>query len=275
MHPHVRILGGQSSCRLELRLARGQRETRRDRVAEPAPAVPALDEFLALFVAGGRAVAQLFGTIRIHEHFAGDQPHVLRGSRLEDRVGGVRVHGAEYQRRRRAVLEQLIDKDGSDFLCIRLVGESHLSRKCVSMQPVEQLFAVGCDNVDLRIVHVAVNEPRHDQFARAVLDVRIAGQRPHEFAGLAEFSNQTVFDNQQPVLEPCYGFVVVLLAGIGKTVKDGTAKSRTHTRQGSSRSTLSSSACSSQFGRSPALSITRNSCPASSAINGMCHVPRR
>ena len=64
------------------------------------------------------------------------------------------------------------------------------------MQPVEQLFAVGSDNVDLRIVDVTIYESRYDQFAGEILDARIAGQCPQEHVSLAEFGNQTVLHDK-------------------------------------------------------------------------------
>src|SRR5210317_2153714 len=99
--------------------------------------MPALDELLAVLVARCRTVAQRLGAIRIHEYLAGDQAHVFCGSRLENGIRRVRMHGAEYQRRRRAVFEELIDEDRGDLTCIRLVRESHLPGKRISVQPVE------------------------------------------------------------------------------------------------------------------------------------------
>ena len=84
------------------------------------------------------------------------------------------MHGTEYQRRRRTVPDKFIDEDRGNLARISLIRESHLPRECVSVKPVEQLFAVRRDRVNLRIVHVAVYEPRHDQLAGVVLDTDIA-----------------------------------------------------------------------------------------------------
>ena len=43
------------------------------------------------------------------------------------------------------------------------IGELALCRKRIAVQPVDQLLAVGTDNLRLRVVHVQINETRHDQ----------------------------------------------------------------------------------------------------------------
>ena len=48
------------------------------------------------------------------------------------------------------------------------VAKRGLGGKGILLQPLEQLLAVGGDDVDLRVVHVAVDEARHDQVAGPV-----------------------------------------------------------------------------------------------------------
>src|SRR3546814_8781193 len=61
----------QRTGRLELRLARSDREARRHGVELAPAAVPALDERLRLGVAARGAVAERGGRVAVHHHLAG------------------------------------------------------------------------------------------------------------------------------------------------------------------------------------------------------------
>ena len=50
------------------------------------------------------------------------------------------------------------------------VAEAGLGGEGVLLEPFQQLLAVGGDDVDLRVVHVAVDEARHDQVPGVGLD---------------------------------------------------------------------------------------------------------
>ena len=58
----------------------------------------------------------------------------------------------------------------------RAIGMALFGRKGVALQPVEQRAAVARDHVELRAVHMGVDEPRQDQPA-AVIDALPAGVR--------------------------------------------------------------------------------------------------
>ena len=72
LQPAVGMLGQERSGCLELGLARGHGEARRDGVAEPALAVPARDQRLAVVVAALRRVAQALGPV-VHHDLAGER----------------------------------------------------------------------------------------------------------------------------------------------------------------------------------------------------------
>ena len=86
------------------------------------------------------------------------------------------MHGTEYQCRGRAILEQFVDEQVGDPSRVSRVREFHFPRECIAMQPVQQLLAVRGYDVELRVVDVTVDEPRHDQLAGMVLDSRIRRQ---------------------------------------------------------------------------------------------------
>ena len=56
---------------------------------------------------------------------------------------------------------------------VRAVGVARLGGKGVRRQPVEQLAAVAGDDVDLRAVHVAVDEARHDRVPAPIDDLGV------------------------------------------------------------------------------------------------------
>ena len=50
-------------------------------------------------------------TVTVHQYLAGNQPHVAGRGRLEHGIRGMCVYGREYQRRGRAVADQLVDEN--------------------------------------------------------------------------------------------------------------------------------------------------------------------
>ncbi|MNV93109.1 hypothetical protein D3C71_1877590 [compost metagenome] len=81
----------------------GGRKTRRDGIAQPLLAVPALNQFAGLAVALLRGFQQFLRRMAVHHHLAGDQPHIQRRRLTEQRFNRLRMHGAEHQRRGGAV----------------------------------------------------------------------------------------------------------------------------------------------------------------------------
>ena len=101
------MLALERAGRVELRGRGRHREARRDRVGQPAVAVPARDQRLRLVVAALRGVEQRRRRVAVHQHLAGDQAQVERARLLEQHVGRRRVHGAEHGRRRDPVAQVL------------------------------------------------------------------------------------------------------------------------------------------------------------------------
>ena len=89
--------------------------------------------------------------------------HAARLGGGEERVDRAGVDGREDDRRRRAVREQRVEEVRRGGLGVRRLGVARLGREGVRRQPVEQLAAVARDDVDLRAVHVRVDEARQDQ----------------------------------------------------------------------------------------------------------------
>ena len=65
--------------------------------------------------------------------------------------------------------EQGIEKERRRGLGMAGVGMARLGGKGVRRQPVEQLAAVAGDDVELRAVHVRVDEAGHDEAARVLV----------------------------------------------------------------------------------------------------------
>ena len=116
---------------------------------------------------------------------------------------------------------------------------------------VEQLLAVGTDDVELRKVHVAVDETGHDQLAPQILDSRMRRQGPEQAPGIAGLDDAATVEQQQAVVEVFPGVVASGLAGIREAMQD-TSAYRLHGAYTASSMTTSSSSCCSQFGRPPA-----------------------
>ncbi len=165
VYPDVRIFARQFARGAQLLFARGECKARRDRIAEATAAVPALDECLAVLVRGGCIVLQRIGTVAVHKNLAGDKTHIARFGRFKYRISRMRVYGTEDQRRRSAVVQQFVNEDRRHLSRIIRVFETRLDRVGITVQPVQQLLSVGSNNVELRKVHVTVNESRHDELA--------------------------------------------------------------------------------------------------------------
>ena len=90
---------------------RGDREARRDRIAEPAAAAPALDQRLAFVIAALRGVGQRGRRVAVHHHLARDHARAALLACREERVDRFRPHGAIDHRRRRALAEHLVEEE--------------------------------------------------------------------------------------------------------------------------------------------------------------------
>ena len=271
VNPDVGVLAGQSSRGCELLWRGGERKARRNRIAKTPFAMPALDQCLAVGVTRLRVVAQVLRAVAVHQNLARDQPHAFRVGGLENSVSRVRVHGAEYERRCRTVREQLVDEHAGDFTRVVRIGEFCFGRKGVPVEPVEQLRAIGADDIELRKMHMAVDKSGNDELASVVDDWRIGRQLTQQFRRIAGVDDVPLVDDQQAVFEIFVGRPVRLVARIGKAVQNRCAQRLHYT---ASSITIRSSECVSQFASLPPRSTIRKSWPASKAIRGICQVPR-
>jgi hypothetical protein len=114
----------------------------------------------------------------VHQHFAGDEAQRTLPGLAHQRVDGAGVHRAEYRRRRDALAQVLVEIVARDFAREPRIAERRLRGKRVALEPVEQCGAVAAGHRQLRIVDVAIDEPRqHQTISRQRLDRRSRRQR--------------------------------------------------------------------------------------------------
>ena len=177
LHVQPRVVGQQLARHRQLLGAAGGGKTRCHRIGQPAPAVPALDQGGAIDAGLHHVVAQVVGRVAVHQHLAGDHAHAPLLGGGEQRVGAGRVHGGEHHRRRAAVRQQRVQKHVGCDLGKHRIGMARLSREGVGVEPVEQLGAPGRDHIDLRAVHMGVDEAWQQQAATVVeLQPVVAGR---------------------------------------------------------------------------------------------------
>ncbi len=170
LHQCRRMLAPKHARRFELFRRRCRGKTRSDRIGQPSALVPAFDERLRLVVAALSRVPQPLRRIAVHHHLARRHAQTALLGAGEKRVHRLRMDGAVDRRRRGAVAQALIEKMLGYRARIVRVREFQLRREGVAVQPVEKLLAIGGDHLALRIVDMAVDEARHDQVGRVVID---------------------------------------------------------------------------------------------------------
>ena len=163
MYVAVGMPRGERAGRAELRLGGGHREAHGDRVAQPAAAVPALDQGLAVAYAGVRIVAQRLRGVAIHHRLAADDGDAPALRRREEDLGGGSVHGGEDHRGGGAVLHETVEESLGRYARVRRRGVAALLREGEAVQPVEQVPARRGQHPMLRKVDVGVDEARQHQ----------------------------------------------------------------------------------------------------------------
>ncbi|VVO89709.1 hypothetical protein PS732_05318 [Pseudomonas fluorescens] len=133
------------------------------------------------------------------------------------------MNAAEHQRRGGAVAQQFLDENISHFIGVRLVAELTFAREGVSVEPVEQLFAVGADHAGLWQVDVGVDKARSDQGILIMVDFDVCRQRRQQVAGVADGADLAAIDHQQAVLEIFVGGFDADFGRVGNAVQDGGA----------------------------------------------------
>ena len=150
--------------------AAGRREAQRHRVGEAAAAVPARDQLEAVALgAGARRRAGRRGAWRSISTLPAISRMSRSQRRVEQRVDRRLVHRREHHRSGRAVGEQAVDEAAARRLRAAAASAWRaLGREGVGVEPVEQLGAVAGDHVELRAVHMGVDEAGHHQPAAVV-----------------------------------------------------------------------------------------------------------
>src|SRR5215472_2173877 len=170
LHQHCWKLGQECAKFCELLVGRGDGKAWRHRIALPALAVPALDQVAAVGNGGAGGRQQRRRAVAVHRRIAGDHAGIpfVRGRKQSLR--GAAVRAAISDRRGGAVACHFVEEEFGIARGMRRIGEFLLLDEGVFLQPFEQLRAVGCDHLGLRIMDVRVDEARHDQEIGKMLD---------------------------------------------------------------------------------------------------------
>ena len=181
----VRGVREQRAADLEHRVGARQREPRRDGVAQPAAAVPALEQGPALRVRGVRRGVQLGEEVAVgqHEPARDSQAGPLGlGEQLLLRAREVR---AEDERGRRAVAGQAADERPRHVARVGGVASRASSGSVRVASQSSSVMPHRADDRDLRVVDVQVDETGDEHRAGRVDDrrVRMGGADGRERAG--------------------------------------------------------------------------------------------
>lgn len=176
--------------------------------------MPALDQLEAIALGLHHVVAQAVGRMAIHQTLAGDDAHAAVRGGFEQRVDRSLVYRREHHRAGRAVREQRIEKSMRTRRRHLRVGIGAFGRERVGVEPVEQLGAIARDHVELRAVHMRVDEARQNEPAAMI------GAGPRRigvlFCGLRAL-DAAAFDEQPVVGSPAHA----CLPGVSKPRRGG------------------------------------------------------
>ena len=124
--------------------------------------------------------------------------------------------------------QQRIQEQAGDRAPMLRIGEGALRREGVVVEPVQQLPAVGGDDVDLRVMHVGVDEARQDQLAAVVVQRVPRGARFQDVRRVAKRGDAAIDDLQAAVVEILPRGWVRLSAGVAQEMQDGAAEEGRH-----------------------------------------------
>jgi xanthine dehydrogenase small subunit len=192
-----RVGAAQAPGERELLARARRREADRHRIREARAAVPARDQRLHLALGGRDVVDEVGGRVAVHQHLAGDDAHAARLGGGEDRVDRGGVDGRKDDRRVVPCASSASRKCAAAASAWATSAWPRLGGKGVRRQPVEQFGAEARDDVDLRAVHVGVDEAGQDEatgvvVARPALSRRVgldgddAGRRRRAASGRGE-----------------------------------------------------------------------------------------
>lgn len=176
LQPQARVVAQQAAGGVELLAGGGGREARGQAVAQAPSAVPLADEQFGVANAAVGVVAQRLGGVAIHQHLAGQHAQVALAAGREEGFHRGGVAGAEHLGGGGADPQHLVEEGIGDHLGPLALGEAALFGEGVLVQPVQQLTPVGSHDLQLHVVHVAVDEAGHHQLAAMIHRLDAFGQ---------------------------------------------------------------------------------------------------
>ncbi len=222
VHVQAGVFAIELAGQLQLLGGAGGGEARGHCVVQAALAVPALDQCLAVGIAGFGGVGEVVRGVAVHQYLAGDHAQVQCLGGFEEGVHGGGVHGAEHQGGGGAVAQQLAEEQVGHFAGVGRVGEGALGREGVGVQPVQQLLTVGGDHAGLRVVDVGVDETGGDQRVGVFEDLH-AVELGQQVAGVADAGDAAILHQQDAVLEVFVGGLDAHFCRVGDAVEEGGA----------------------------------------------------
>ncbi len=124
------------------------------------------------------------------------------------------MHGTVDAGRRGAAGQQLFEEEARLPLGMGGIGGFLLLHEGVAVEPVDQLRAIGGDDLRLRQMQMRVDEARHDQVRPVIDDLGAVRKLRKQRGGGARRQDEPVADQQQPVLEVavrraarCFGII--------------------------------------------------------------------
>ncbi len=165
-------LGQHGRARGQHRVGRGEREARRDGVAQPAAAVPVLREVERLGVRPLRRGEQRLGQHPVADDEPARDAQAVALRLREEQVDGRGEVRPEHQRRGGARGDQARDELVRDGGGVVGRGEVLLLRERAAVEPLQQRHAERTDHPHLGEVDVGVHQPRQQDPVAQVEDRR-------------------------------------------------------------------------------------------------------
>ncbi len=185
--------------------------------------MPALDQRLAVGIAGFGCVDKIVRRVAVHHHLAGNHAQIKRLSRTEKRLDRLFVHAAEHQRRGGTVAQQFLDEDVGNLRRMFGIGKLAFAREGVGVEPIQQLRAVRADHAGLRQVDVRVDKARREQRVLIFDQLYVIAEAVEQVGGMTHRYDFAVLDQQQAVGEVLIRRFNRHFGRVGNAVDDGGA----------------------------------------------------
>jgi hypothetical protein len=194
--------------------------------------VPAVNQVDAVALGLDHVVAQAVGGVAVHQHLAGDQAHALCIGRLEQGLRTDFVHSGEHDRAGGAMRPQGRQETLRAHARHLGVGVALFGGEGVGVEPVEQGGAKAGDHVELRAVHMGVNEAGHQQAAAMVFLGDMLPARGQSLGGRLHGVDAAVFDENEVIWAPAHpgGLVRQGKTRVGGEVEQVGAQHTAHRR---------------------------------------------